>query len=452
MAKKISQADIIGQQGINLIEGIILDMGCLWHATGGVEAGTDGFIEIRDSVTGEVTNLIIPVQSKARQKNGFQAETEESFEWRCEPRDIDYWLQGNAPVILIVSRIDTKEAYWVSVKDYFKDLTRRQSHKIVFDKKKDRFDKNSKEALIKLAIPENSGIYLAPIPTSESLYSNLLKVSYFSEYIYIAKSKYQEPSTIYRKLERPNNKAPEEWKLKNGHLISFHDLSQERWQKVCDFKTVKALLASEWANSDDADIQRDFVWLLNRSLREKFKADIAYSKDKKCYYFRPTSDLSTRNLKYKSITNHTDRDVFKAYKKKKSDEVAFYRHSAFQGFFKRFDYNWYLEITPTYFFTSDGYRRSKYFDENLKGIKKLEKHSAVFGQLIMWESFLEETQQIDMFNSKYPFLEFGNLEIFKIDVGINDALWLKSEDEEDGNLLTQDVIDDLPLFRQSHEN
>lgn len=427
-------------------------MGCLWHATGGVEAGTDGFIEIRDSVTAEVTNLIIQVQSKARQKNPFQAETEESFEWRCESRDIDYWLQGNAPVILIVSKIDTKEAYWVSVKDYFNDLARRQSHKIVFDKKKDRFDKTCKEALLKLAIPEKSGVYLAPIPTNEPLYSNLLKISYFSEYIYIAKSKYQEPSTIYRKLDQPNNKAPGEWKLKNGYLISFHDLSQERWQKVCDLETVKALLFSEWANSDDTDIQRDFVWLLNRALREKFKIDLEYSKNKNCYYFRPASDLSTRNLKYKSITNCASRAVFKAYKKKKTDEVAFYRHSAFKGFFKRFGSNWYLEITPSYYFTSDGYCLSKYFDENLKGIKKLENNSDVFGQLIMWASFLEENQQTDMFKPKYPFLEFGNLEILKIDIGINDALWLEGEDKEDSNLLTQDLSDDLPLFKQSHEN
>ena len=45
MSKKIHNNDILGQQGINLIEQIVLDMGFMWYPTGGVEAGIDGTIE-----------------------------------------------------------------------------------------------------------------------------------------------------------------------------------------------------------------------------------------------------------------------------------------------------------------------------------------------------------------------------------------------------------------------
>ena len=107
--KKIGQCDITGQQGINIIESIVLEMGFLWHSTGGVEAGIDGFIEVRDSQTEEVTNCIIQVQSKATQIN-LKAETDTSFEFRCEEKDIDYWLQGNAPVILIVVKCRENQA------------------------------------------------------------------------------------------------------------------------------------------------------------------------------------------------------------------------------------------------------------------------------------------------------------------------------------------------------
>ncbi len=324
MPKKISNSAVIGQRGIHIIGDISLSMGFPFYQTGGVEAGIDGFIEIRDVVTGEVTNSIIQVQSKATQQTRLQAETETSFEYRCEQRDIDYWLQGNAPVILIVVKVTTREAYWVSLKDYFKEPEKRRSRKIIFNKQRELFDQSCRDALIRLAISENSGIYLAPIPTNERLYSNLLKVSYFSEYIYIAKSKYQDIKTIYRKLALPNSPAPDEWKLKEDYLISFHDLNQEQWHKVCDSTTVKALESAEWASSSDPETQRDFVWLLNRALQKKFKQDLNYSKEKKCYYFRPTLDLSTLNLKYKSITNRTNRDVFKAYKKKNSDEIAFF--------------------------------------------------------------------------------------------------------------------------------
>jgi hypothetical protein len=52
--KKITDSDIIGSKGIALVARRVADMGFLWHPTGGVEAGTDGFIEIRDPNSGEV--------------------------------------------------------------------------------------------------------------------------------------------------------------------------------------------------------------------------------------------------------------------------------------------------------------------------------------------------------------------------------------------------------------
>src|ERR1700690_1443104 len=43
LGKQISQNDVSGQQGINLIEKTCLDMGFLWHATG-LDAGIEGDI------------------------------------------------------------------------------------------------------------------------------------------------------------------------------------------------------------------------------------------------------------------------------------------------------------------------------------------------------------------------------------------------------------------------
>lgn len=63
MVKKILQTGITGQQGVNLVENVVLKMGFLWHATGVLEAGNDGFIEIRDSTSGEVTNSIGTVRN-----------------------------------------------------------------------------------------------------------------------------------------------------------------------------------------------------------------------------------------------------------------------------------------------------------------------------------------------------------------------------------------------------
>ena len=106
--KKISRSDIIGDKGIALIHRLVLDMGFVWNPTG-LEAGIDGYIEIRDEATGEVTNCILQVQSKATAAP-FAAETDTGFHFVCDERDLDYWLGGNAPVILIVSLVPTQRS------------------------------------------------------------------------------------------------------------------------------------------------------------------------------------------------------------------------------------------------------------------------------------------------------------------------------------------------------
>ncbi len=63
--KTITSATLVGQLGVNLIERIVTEMGCVWYPTGSVEAGIDGHIELRDPATGQVLNTILGVQSKA---------------------------------------------------------------------------------------------------------------------------------------------------------------------------------------------------------------------------------------------------------------------------------------------------------------------------------------------------------------------------------------------------
>ena len=189
--KKISRSDIIGDKGIALIHRLVLDMNFVWNPTG-LEAGIDGYIEIRDEATGEVANCILQVQSKATAAP-FAGETDAGFHFVCDERDLDYWLGGNAPVILIVSRPDTNEAYWVSIKDYFSDPNRRKQRKVQFDKRTDRFDRGCRERLAQLAFPSQAGLYLPSLPRPERLVLNLLPVAEFPRRLYRAKTRFRKP-------------------------------------------------------------------------------------------------------------------------------------------------------------------------------------------------------------------------------------------------------------------
>src|SRR6185503_11736461 len=121
--KTLSSQGLLGQRGINFIERVVLEMGSRWTPSGPNEVGIDGYIELFDPSSNVPLGKTLAVQSKVVSE--FLNESDEGFDFWCNRRDLDYWLQGNMPVILIVSRPALNEAYWISVKDYFGTLERR---------------------------------------------------------------------------------------------------------------------------------------------------------------------------------------------------------------------------------------------------------------------------------------------------------------------------------------
>jgi Domain of unknown function (DUF4365) len=424
-AKKVHASAIKGQRGINLIESIVLEMDFLWYPTGQIEAGIDGYIEIRDPVSGDVTNSIIQVQSKASDKP-FVAESAASFEYLCEAKDLSYWMAGNAPVILVVSHPKTREAYWVAVKEYFADPARLTSRKVIFDKTRDRFDIACRLALVNLAVPRDVGLYLAPQPKRERLYSNLLPVTSYPERLYVAETPYREAKELWAVVKARRLDIGGEWLLRGKRIFSFYDLREPPWDTLCDHGTVEDFATEEWADTSDQDTQWQFIDLLRRCLIEKGRTlDLAYDARREHYYFQATPDLSPRLVRYRSQENMTTKTVFEGYgKKNKPDEVAYYRHSAFEGAFRRYDGAWFLEITPTYHFSYDGYHEDRFYKDRLKHIKQLERNAAVLGQLLMWASHLG--QPTSLFNVRPPLIHVGSLRTLELEAGLDDDAWRTS--------------------------
>lgn len=427
--KKIAHQAFVGQLGANLVERIVLQMRFIWRPLVLLDVGVDGDIEVCDPVTGEATNTIIRVQAKATDKE-FQAETDDSFEFPCNQRDLDYWLRGNAPIILVVCRPRTNEAYWLSLKDYFNDLTRQNTRKVVFDKRRDRFDATCASALKRLACPRESGFYFAPLPKQETLQTNLIRVTSFAPEIHIAETTYRRPADLVNKFRSAAVRAGPEWILSNKRVMSFQDLEQPPFNQVCDLGSREVFASDEWAYGEE-DKKRDFVRLLNRCLSERTRLlGLRYYGNERLayYYFPATPALRTRKVTYQSIQNKVSREVFKQYAKKSdSSKRAYCRHSAFKGFFLRVAGQWYLEITPTYHFTVDGHTEDRYREERLKGIKRLERNPAVLGQLMMWAAVLARPIG-DLFGHEYPYLAFGGLETVEANMGIPDDVWYGAEE------------------------
>jgi hypothetical protein len=426
--KIVTSQNIIGQQGANLIERITLAMRFVWRPIVIFDVGIDGEIEVCDPVTGEATNSVIRVQAKTTTQP-FQAETQLGFEFTCDERDLDYWLRGNTPVILIVCRPATSEAYWVDIKAYFSDLHLRKTRKVYFDKKQNVFDENAASKLTALALPKESGLYFSPLALRETIYTNLLRVTSYAKNIYIASTDYRTPNAVWAEFKSRGIQIGSEWILKNKQILSFYDLDEPPFNSICDEGTVERFDASEWAEADDTDKMNEFIFLLKSCLKQRARQlGLYHDKERDLFYFPATKRLQIRKISYKGLRQNTSREVFKAYNKKNApNERAYCRHAAFKSKFVRLDNVWYLELTPTYHFTRDGRYPDKYRGEHTSGIKRLERNPAVFGQLLMWEYVLR-TPRNSMLSNEYPFLTFGDFEKLEIEGGIPDDMWNRTEE------------------------
>jgi Domain of unknown function (DUF4365) len=255
--KTVPSSVFIGNEGAYLVPQVMNEMRFLWTPSGQFELGIDGTIEIVDPTTSRGTgNITAQIKTTSQP---WAEETESGFVFPVREADLNYWLAGNTPVILICCKAKTKEAFWVPVKDYFAKVERRLERKIRFDKQRDRFDANCRDALVRLAVPEDSGLYLAPLPKNETLYSNLLPVTHFPKTIFFAPTKYSDDKALGTALRLVVPDPPAEWIVTGGILYSFHRLNTSPWNKLCNIAGQRKLDAAEWASSTSLGRRRPWM-------------------------------------------------------------------------------------------------------------------------------------------------------------------------------------------------
>ena len=431
--KKLTDQQLLGEQGVSLISLAVSGMGFVWRPTSQHDTGIDGEIEVRDSTTGVMSGLLLKVQSKA--VSAFANDAAEGFDYWPEQRDVDYWLKHNVPVILVVSRPNTREAYWQPVQEPSGQVRSRKFH---FDKHRDALNASAAGRLVELVRQQSAGAMGIALKRPERLVSNLLPAMKLPARLYLAETTHRTPKDVTDALQGKNLSF--EFALKNRRVLTVRDLTDPRYEFLCDRGTVEDFPVEHWSTSADPDTQRDFVRLLNQCLRQALRSStgrVHRDKETGAYFFPSNRERTAYSFGYQGQKKSTAREVVKALRNKKLGHVMGFRHSAMWGQFNQYDGQWYLEVTPTYLFTGpDGTSPSRFAAEWNSGIKRLEKNNALVGQLVMWEELLTAE---DFFVEPYPFLAFGKLLTFQTDQGIDDASWIASDED------TTVTVGDLPL-------
>jgi hypothetical protein len=369
--KTISVTGVTGQKGVNAIERIVLDMGSRWTASGPNEVGIDGYIELFDPNSRQSLALTVAAQSKV--VAAITTDSDNSFAYYPDPNDVAYWLNGNTPVILVVSDGTPQNVYWISVKRYFKDWSPSETARITFDKTKDRFSRDSFSQLVEIAATK-SGLYLAPSVRSEVLRTNLLPVESYPPTLCSADTDCRGYRHVWAQLRNLGGDIDAAWLLWEGKIFSFHDLTKPPWSSLCDLGTLEEFSTTEWSESEDQQRQRIFVQLLNQTLKAQLHPEIRFWPKEDCYAILG----KPHKLSYQSIRRPSKITVVSQFASTSADGRKFewLRHLAFRGQFRFLSAFWYLEITPTYRFTTDGYALDRFHEERLKGIKRIPRNKA----------------------------------------------------------------------------
>ncbi|MBB3042498.1 DUF4365 domain-containing protein [Nocardioides soli] len=420
LGKMIDDNTHKGDAGIALIHRRVSQMKQVWHERT-IDPGIDGTIELRDPATGEMSNQHIFVQSKASDR--FPGETDTKFHYICKERDVDYWMKaGHNPVILICSHPETGEAWWAHVQSWFSDPARRATLRVDFDKSTQRFDKDTTPRLFAVADPHGKAHTPVADHRAETLVSNLMPVE-FPDSFFSATASTSSVGAIFAAQRDSPYPVRSDFVLSHGRIYA--------WDEIAGTGLVRSITSGSSRTpvgelaAGNGDERRLFVRLLGAALQHDLSETCRWNNDRRFLHYRPTDDLSER--KTLSASGHP-RIAFKGYYQRKDDpsRKQFYRHAALRYTFTEIGGEWFVQLRPDYFFTSDGYKESPFADEYLSKLKRRERNPAVLGETQLWAGILQGDVEPTLMNhdGQDRILTFGPLVTFEADRGIDDQDWL----------------------------
>lgn len=430
MAKTITRQQVAGSQGEAFVRERANRMGFLFSPYGQPEAGIDGLLELRDPINGKMSGQLIAVQVKTTDESTFTTETEAGFEYLMDAKDVEYWRGSNLPVIVVLVRLSSREAYWKSVRAGEGTGTRR----LRIDKSTDRFDEAAREDIAALCVSKGGwGVWFPTLKGGEVGHLNLIKVV-LPDHIYVAASPFKTGRQALFELLANEDRPPDDWVIRAGQFMSFRDPRGGPLEQIVDVGSVEEIGSDENALSDDEADERNMIELLRRTLGAQLDGLLTFNREQKAFYFPAHPKLVEHTYHYVSLKQKTSADVVRKYEK--DGKLKFVRHHAFEPRFWRVGDTWLLSVTPTFVFTWDGFRPDRFASGRLAGKKQREFNASLLGQFVMWRHLLTglgtssaNTELFDLEPEREHVLRFYAIESLDLPRGVPDDLWRSSEPE-----------------------
>lgn len=195
---------------------------------------------------------------------------------------------------------------------------------------------------------------------------------------------------------------PSDYCIHAGRLVTFHNLNDEQnlFAWAADAGTIVELKPQEFFDADEAQ-ERVFKALLRYALQVKlYRERVLWKFKEGLFAFMPLNDNDMdRSIPWQGM-KHSERLVYeKKLNKKDPDKTFSQKHFAFRANFYRLGQQWYVSLTPEWFFSyGPDFTASRYASEHISWLKRQENNAAVekhFRFLVTW---LRELDATDMFS------------------------------------------------------
>lgn len=434
MSKTITSNQMLGEIGETAVHRRFLEIGFQFDGRSRLEAGIDGISEVM--IDGQPMAQMIAVQVKATESAKYTSETEQGFSYLLKSKDLEYWRPSNLPVIIVLYRKSDETFYWQEVPRGVAAEDRR----LRFDKQRDVLDRNAVDRLAALTVPKAGfGYYVPSLGDGEEALVNVLPIILPPE-MFVASTPHtgRKATALLLEGEEP---ARFDWVIRGGSFWSFHDPRTSPCRDIVDLDQVEAVETSYLAFHEDLDEQNNFAFLLKTTLKHQVRQDLNWQKDNKLLYFRAHQANNPRTFHYAATKKKTSADVVNVITSKKEEgRVDFVRHHAFVPRFELLDDQWFLVITPTYFFTTNGFTPHSYPHALLAGKKRMDNSASLRGQVIMWHRYLTQSDRAkgDLFGQEAesePCLRFDEPPQIALETRVPEDVWgaPKKKPEEPDN-------------------
>lgn len=295
-----------------------------------------------------------------------------------------------------------------------------------------------------------------PLLPPESLTTNLVDI-YFPATLYVAQLNIdlvdrhgKRKPGLWRKTIREFNqenelRSPSSYVVHSKALVTFFDLtdSNNPYRHLIEPGTAEAHRSQDfWAI--DEDHERVFKSLLRFSLQQRlFHERVRWENDEKAFVFLPRENGATQREEAWQGEKKSKRSVF-IIKPNKKDPSKIYmqKHLSFSVDFLHFDENWFMSITPGWFFSyGSDFKKSGYSHDNLSWIKRQENNQQVVNHFRFIAAWLRSIDEEDLFSEKSvrdSFLSFGQILSFDGAPSLDESKWaalpVLSEDEAEQRL------------------